>query len=180
MKIFSEKGKYKKLKFDPTFNYGNEDMKIYDNLIRYKFSQLIINLILLSSSSTQQILIFGIGNACNEMAIDFELYFTQEKESYLESGLLTLDAVDKLKEIDDLFCEKSEDKNHEFWDDDNLESNSDWKLVSEKSHEILKMLNFDNLTLELERNNNFRMDNENVNLIGQTDKIQIVKKRIND
>lgn len=93
--------------------------------------------------------------------------------------MLTIDAVNKLKEIDDLFCEKSEDKNHEFWDVDNLESNSDWKLVREKSNEILKMLNFDNLTLELERNNNFRMDNDNVNLIGQTDKIHIVKKRIN-
>ncbi|MBE2256127.1 MAG: hypothetical protein IAE65_08000 [Ignavibacteria bacterium] len=180
MKFFSIKGKYEKLNFDPTFNYGNEDLKNYDNLIRYKFSQLIINLILLSSSSTQQILFFGIGNACNEMAIDFDLYFTQEKESYLERGLLTLDSVDKLKELDKLFCEKSEDKNHEFWDDDNLKSNSNWKLVREKSNEILKMLNFDNLTLELDRNNNFRMDNGNVNLIGQTDKIQIVKKKINN
>lgn len=179
MKYFSNKRKNKKLHFDPTINYGNMDLKNFDNLIRYKFSQLIIKLILLSSTSTQQILILGIGNACNEMAIDFDLYFTQEYKDYLDIGLLTIDAVIKLKEIDDLFCEKSEDKNHEFWDVDNLESNSDWKLVREKSNEILKMLNFDNLTLELERNNNFRMDNDNVNLIGQTDKIHIVKKRIN-
>lgn len=77
MKYFLNKRKNKKLHFDPTINYGNMDLKNFDNLIRYKFSQLIIKLILLSSTSTQQILIFGIGNACNEMVIDFDLYFTQ-------------------------------------------------------------------------------------------------------
>lgn len=118
--------------FDPTYNYANEDLEIYENLIRWKFAELLKNLITLSSGAQRQTEIIGIGAVCDEMAEDFHTYFTLSYSSYIENHLLTQTQLEKLIELDLFLNERSEIKCPAFWDDSLLSTNAEWEIVREK------------------------------------------------
>ena len=125
------------MNFDPTYNYGDTDLTNDENLVRWKFGELIKNLVTLSSSAERQAEIIGIGATCDEMAIDFDTYFTLEYQNYLDSGLLTISQVEKLKELDKYFEDRSGDKSPDFWDDFLLETNPEWQYVRRMAKNIL-------------------------------------------
>lgn len=137
--------------FDPTHDYSDADLNISDNIIRWKFSQLIENLVILSSSAQRQAEIIGVGAVCEEMALDFETYFTLEYPNYLETGLLTMSQLEKLQELDNFFEEKSGNNSPDFWDDLLLEKSLTWQVVRQKAQEILVMLDMQSLTIDFER-----------------------------
>jgi hypothetical protein len=55
-----ESKKYSEMKFEPTYNYGDTDLTIDQNLIYWKFGELVKNLVTLSSSAERQAEIIGI------------------------------------------------------------------------------------------------------------------------
>lgn len=137
--------------FDPTCNYGDADLTKDCNLVRWKFGALIKNLITLSSTANHQVEIIGIGAICNEIAIDFDNYFTQSYQSYLNNQLLTDEEVQKFKGIDDIFNLHSGEKATDFWDELHLDTNPDWQFIRLKAKEVLKLLGMQNITIEFNR-----------------------------
>ncbi|WP_461791426.1 hypothetical protein [Pedobacter sp.] len=160
------------MNFDPTYNYGDTDLTNDENLVRWKFSELIKNLITLSSSAERQAEIIGIGATCDEMAIDFDTYFTLEYQNYLDSGLLTVSQVEKLQELDNYFEDRSGDKSPDFWDDFLLEKNPEWQNVRQMAKYILEALNMIDLTIEFDRTEKY----ETTRLTIQTTKTRLVKQ----
>lgn len=164
------------MNFDPTYNYGDTDLTNNENLVRWKFGELIKNLVTLSSSAERQAEIIGIGATCDEMAIDFDTYFTLEYQSYLDSGLLTFSQVEKLKDLDNYFEDRSGDKSPDFWDDFLLEMSSEWQSVRQKAKTILETLNMQYLTIEFDRTEKYEITNKGERLIMQTTKTKLVKQ----
>ncbi|MBB2147230.1 hypothetical protein GM921_17145 [Pedobacter sp. LMG 31464] len=163
--------------FDPTNNYGDTDLTNDDNLVHWKFGELIKNLVTLSSSAERQAEIIGIGAICDEMAIDFDTYFTLEYQEYLDSGLLTSSQVEKLKELDKYFEEQSGDKSLDFWDDFLLETSSEWQDVRQKAKTILETLNMQDFTIEFDRTEKYKKTNKGERLTMQTTKTRLIKQR---
>lgn len=165
--------------FDPTHDYSDADLNISDNLIRWKFSRLIENLVILSSSAQRQAEIIGVGAVCEEMALDFETYFTLEYPNYLEIGLLTMSQLEKLQELDNFLEDKSGNNSPDFWNDLLLQQSLEWQVVRQKAQGILVMLNMQDLTIDFERTEKTRtVDNGNPIMI-QITKTRLVKKIIN-
>ena len=160
------------MNFDPTYNYGDTDLTNDENLVRWKFGELIKNLVTLSSSAERQAEIIGIGATCDEMAIDFDTYFTLEYQNYLDSGLLTISQVEKLKELDKYFEDRSGDKSPDFWDDFLLETNPEWQYVRRMAKNILEALNMIDLTIEFDRTEKYEI----TRLTMQTTKTRLVKQ----
>lgn len=162
--------------FDPTHDYSDADLNISDNLIRWKFSRLIENLVILSSSAQRQAEIIGVGAVCEEMALDFETYFTLEYPNYLEIGLLTMSQLEKLQELDNFLEDKSGNNSPDFWNDLLLQQSLEWQVVRQKAQGILVMLNMQDLTIDFERTEKTRtVDNGNPIMI-QITKTRLVKK----
>ena len=64
------------MKFEPTYDYGQSDLNKEGNLVLCKFGGLIKSLITISSDADRQRRIIGMGIATDDMALDFDAYFT--------------------------------------------------------------------------------------------------------
>lgn len=161
------------INYDPTIDYGKMDLSMNENLIYWEFSELIIILITLSSDAQKQIEFIGYGAVADEMAIDFDTYYTLSYQSYLDSELLTMEIKQELDELNKYLEDQSGDKNPAFWDDTKLHSNSGWEWVRLKAKHILELLNMDDLSIDFDRTEEF---DESGNLIMQTNKSRLIKK----
>ena len=164
------------MQFDPTCNYKVTDWTNENDVVRWKFTELIKALITLSSDAKRQAEIIGMGATCDEMAEDFYTYFTLSYPSYLDSNLLTSSQVDKLKELEGFFTERSGDKSPDFWDDFLLETNSEWEIVRQKALDILNSLGMQDLTLEFERKEKYEETPQGKRLTSQSTKTRLVKR----
>lgn len=136
---------------DYSFNNTNDEKRI----IYWKFQQLIVNLYTLSYPANEQRYIIGYGCATDEMAIDFDTYYTNERDNYLKFGLLNTKQKILLDDLNTFFDEQS-GADSDFWDDTALDKNNNWDIVRQKAKLILQALKMDNLRLIIERNTNLK------------------------
>jgi hypothetical protein len=141
--------------YDPTIDYSQMDLSIDKNLAYWKFSELIKNLITLSSDAPKQIELIGYGAVADEMAIDFETYYSLSYQSYLDFKLLTIDQKIELDELDKYLEDRSGDKNPDFWNDFKIDLNPDWNWVRLKAKNILGLLKMDSLSVDFDRTEMF-------------------------
>ena len=134
--------------FEPTFDYSQTDLNKEENQILWKFGELIKALITIASDANKQKDIIGMGAVADEMAIDFETYFTLSYNQYLNHQLLSKKVFDELIQLDEIFDSYSGDKNPDFWDDNLLEINKDWEIARQKAKYILSLMDMDNLDIE--------------------------------
>lgn len=167
------------MNFDPTYNYAHTDLTNDDNLVCWKFCELIKNLIILSSSFEKQAEIIGIGAICDEMVIDFDTYFSLSYQHYLNKHLLTNDEAEKLKELDEFFNERSGEKSPGFWDDSLLGTHHDWLIVRQKAKTILKSMGLQNLTIVFDREEKHEMTDEGRRIKMQSTKTRLVRQNAN-
>lgn len=161
------------MRFEPTYNYNQTDLDKEQNQILWKFGELIKNLITISGDTDRQRYIIGIGAATNEMALDFDSYFTLSYNQYLDNKLLSKDAFDELMLLNDFFERHSGDKDSNFWDDSLLDTNDDWSIVREKAKRILKIMGLDYLDIECNHSNIY----DDKGIIGQQTTTRLVNKK---
>lgn len=161
------------MKFEPTYDYRQSDFDKEENLILWKFGELIKNLIIISSDADTQRYIIGIGTAPDEMALDFDSYFTLSYNQYLDNRLLIKDAFDELMLLNDIFERYSVDKSSDFWDDSLLDTNNDWSIVRNKAKRILEIMGWDNLDIECDYTNIY----DGKHIIGQQTITRLVNKK---
>lgn len=161
--------------FDPTYNYGNSDLNDEQNLACFKFCELIKNLLTLSSDADRQCEIIGIGAVCDEMAVDFETYFSHSYKLYLEHHLLTPEQMEALQDLDAFFEARS---GSDFWDDFLLDTHPDWQAVRQKAKAILKLLGMQDLAIEFDREEKHEMTALGEKLIMQSTKTRIVRQNV--
>ena len=160
------------MKFEPTYDYSQPDLTKEENQILWKFGELIKTLIIISSDTEKQKYIISIGAVADEMALDFDSYFTLSYAQYLDKQLLTSEAFNELLLLDKIFDKHSGDKDTEFWNDLLLVSNNDWKAVRQKAKSILKIMNMDYLNIECIHQN----ISYNGVIIGKETKTRLIKK----
>lgn len=166
------------MRFDATYDYGTTDLTVGDNLVRWKFAELIKNLVTLSSSAEQQLEMTGIGAVCDEMALDFETYFILSYQAYLQVGLLTLDQAEQLKKLERYFDDRSGDKSPDFWDESLLSTNPEWQIVREKARDVLEMLEMQDLEIEFERTVEYKVSEEGKQVVsGERTKSRLTKRK---
>ena len=164
---------YTKMKYDPLIDYGETDLSLENNLTYWKFSELIKILIIISSKAEKQIEYIGIGAAADEMAIDFDTYYTLLVQSYIEYNLISFAQKEKLDELDRYFEIRGGNNNPDFWDDCKLGTNPEWETARQKAQEILVLLGRENLTIEYDRKEEY---NKNNKLTMQWTKIKLIDK----
>ena len=111
------------------------------------------------------------------MAIDFDTYYTLQSKRYLEYGLLDRELISKLNEIDTFLENRGGEKMPDFWNDDLLDSHPDWKMVRTMSGEILRLMNFDDLKIEIERSISKSQSSRGETLIIERTKTRLTKQR---
>ena len=164
------------MEFDPTKDYYGLDLTVDTNQVTWNYWEFIKNLVTLSSPADQQREIIGFGAAADEMAIDFESYFTLNSQRYLDHKLLTEDQVTKLNTLDKFFDERSGDKMPEFWDDEILDSHPDWATVRKISQEILEHMEYGDLEIDIERTTEYSKSNKGESLMMESTKTRLKKK----
>jgi len=162
--------------FNPMIDYGIGDMNDDKNIALWNFGELVKTLITISSDAKRQCEIIGIGAVADEMALDYESYYSLWANLFLEYGLINESQKNKLDELDLFFGIRSGKACPEFWDDDNLETNEDWRIARKKAKEALIDLGYDNLTIEFERKEKFDYSLFKKELVSQWTKTRLVKK----
>lgn len=160
------------MKFEPTFDYGKTDLSKEENQVLWKFGELVKNLITIASNADKQIYIIGMGLVTDEMALDFESYFTLSYKQYLNLQLLNKEAFNELLLLDNFFEERSGDKDPDFWDESLLGTNNDWNIVRQKAKSILLFMGMDNLDIECTHHN---IQDKGI-IIGQQTITRLIKK----
>jgi len=163
------------MEFNPTYDYGKNDLQDEKNLAFWNFGELIKTLITLSSNSERQAEIIGYGAICDEMAIDFESYFTSVVESYINFNLLTNLQLEKLNELDLFLDNRSEDGLKGIWNNFSLDTSQEWELIRVMAKDILELLEMGDLKLEIKREEIFEETNQGKKLIMQVAKIELIK-----
>jgi hypothetical protein len=165
------------MELDPTFDYGFSDLNQKENLVRWRFCELIKTLITLSSDANRQKDIIGVGWVTEEMAIDFNTYFAFPLSQYLENNLLNDVAFNKLEVLDAFFNQRSADEHPDFWDDENLGENTDWSSIRTQAKEILIDLGFADLDIVFEKSQRSETSQDGKPLLIQN--TRSVLKRVN-
>jgi hypothetical protein len=144
-------------------------------LLKWKFDELIKNLIVISFPANKQIEICGIGHPGDDIANDFDTYFNLSKFEYIKNNLLNDEQILELEKIDNFFNERSGKNNDGFWD--NLESNSDWQILRQMAANCLKILKKDNLTITFKIKNKYTKSENGNKILIQNIKIKLINNK---
>jgi hypothetical protein len=164
------------MNFDPTIDYGLSDLAIEENLVYYKFGELIKALVTLSSSAERQIEITGAGIVTIEMAEDFNTYFTLSYKPFVQYELIDEKTFIKLFYLENFLDHRSGERDSEFWNDKTLATNTDWENVRKQSKNVLALLGFENLDIDFIRTEKYEKSNEGQKLLLQTTRTRLIKK----
>ena len=142
-----------------------------DNLM-WQFEELIKTLIAMSMPFDGQKVFYGIGVTSEEMLEDFYSYYTLNKERFVERKLINTQSKKHLDEIDSLTDKWSNEKEEEFWFE--MEKHhKEWDILREKAKLTLKILDKNNLTVDVKHENEF---DKMGNVILQKTKIELKEK----
>jgi len=114
------------------------------------FNELIKQLIIMSLKGKSQIEYFGLLNAGDELALDFDNFYSLKKEEYIFHNLLDQQQIKKLDELNEFLDERSGGKNANFWN--NVETHEDWGKVRLLARECLRLLNKQGLGIKVKFN----------------------------
>lgn len=161
------------MKFDPTYDYGAEDLSKAVNLTRWKYREMLVTLITLASDAARQREILGFGSICEEMAEDYHMHYELPVETYVEAGLLTKKDRARLDELSAYLAERSGDAAPEFWDPAALDAHPDWAVVRKQARAILKSLGYGRLKIK-----SVRVEEDVPGFDGEVLRVQRTKLRL--
>jgi len=104
--------------------------RLFDNLIKH--------LIVLLLPADYQKEYFGFGHIGDELALEFENYYTLQKEQYLKYGLINQEQKVILDSLNTFFEERSGKEHEEFWE--GVKNHSDWEIVRKLAKNSLELL----------------------------------------
>jgi hypothetical protein len=115
-----------------------------------QFDELIKTLITLSVPPERQVEICGFGCPGDDMANDFDSYYTHCRKLYLDHGLVETKHVKLLDELDHYLDSRSGAQYAEFWENpDLLSSHPDWEEIRGLAHSCLVSLGKTHLDVEV-------------------------------
>ena len=120
-----------------------------NQLLEWQFDELVKTLIVLSYPADKQIEAMGLGQVADEMALDFENYYSNLYPEYIQRKWITTDQKIALDKLDQFLRKKSGKKNFTFWENSQLSIHPDWEKIRKMAKEILILLHKDHLTVEV-------------------------------
>jgi len=110
------------------------------SMIDYLYSELIITLVVFSLPGKRQCEITGFGCVGEEILIDFENYYTEKKEVYIENGLLNPRQIEQLDQFS-VYLEQFNGRNDDFyWDHEVIANHPLWENLRTESAKLLEDL----------------------------------------
>ena len=141
-----------------------------DHLI-WRFSELIKNLISMTMPLKQQMNFYGFGATADEMLEDFHSYYTLNKSSFFDNGIINEEVKASLDDIENLTNKWTSEKDQDFWFEMEKHEN-DWNILRHMATSTLKKMELDHLTVEVKHEN----ETENGQIIVQRTKINLIEK----
>lgn len=151
-------------------------MKAEKEQVQSLFDELVKHLIVLSLPAEYQREYIGLGHTGDELAIDFDNYYTSRKEQYLKEGFINHEQSDLLDKLDSFFEERSGGHHEEFWED--VDSHSDWQKVRMKAKECLAALGKQDYGLKVKYESEKTYYSDQVQWNMHSTKTQLVKRSI--
>lgn len=138
----------------------------------HSFQEVLKLLVIIAAEPELQLKAHGIGNAEEEMAMDLDFHFSQNKDAFLDAGHINIEQCDAINAVLAFFKAKEENEDDPFWYE--LESNSDWIELRILANKALTALNKQHLNIEVKITENTSWFSKNVtsqqieiNLIGE-------------
>ncbi len=149
---------------------GNEMFEM-DNL-QWQFEELIKTLIAMTLSLEEQENFYGMGATADEMLQDFYSYYTRNKSDFLHKNLINKESKELLEDLDTLIDKWSDEKGEDFWVE--MQSNEiEWDILRQKARLTLRAMKKDNLTVEVNHQN--EVDKEG-NIVSQRTQTELKAK----
>jgi hypothetical protein len=164
------------LEFEASYDYGQTDVTNEQNLTLWKYGELVKTLITLSSESDRQKELVGAGAVAEEMAEDFNRYFTESVKELKGHRLLTDELFIHLQKLDQFLDDRSGDNMPEFWDDSKLESHPDWTIVRHMAGDILSSMKMGHLDVDFDRTEKYETTDTGRQLVVQSTRTRLVNK----
>ena len=144
------------------------------DFIKYHYEELLKLLIIISSEPEVQLEAYGIGNAEEEMAIDLDFHFNEQKTQFIEEGFISISDARAISEIDLFFEERSNDS-YEFYESFwcELETHSDWIVLRKMASRVLMEMDKGGLTIKINVKNETSWFSKNI--ISQQITIELVQ-----
>lgn len=120
---------------------------------KYHYEELVKLLVVLSSDAETQLKACGIGNAEDELAIDLETYFTENKEQLVNESHLSPEVASDIEELDRFFEARSGNDDDGFWT--GIETHGDWNKIRDIAGAILKRMGKDKLSVDIQVENKY-------------------------
>lgn len=116
------------------------------------FDWLVFTLIKLAASSEKQNELINPDDAGGDIADDFENFYGNNKDKFVENELLNTNAINHLEELLTFFTERtSKDEYIDFWSDrDQLSQHPDWETVRQLSYHCLVAMERQKYRVELQ------------------------------
>ncbi len=109
-------------------------------MIDYLYSELIITLVVFSLPGKRQCEITGFGCVGEEILIDFDNYYLEKKEVYINNGLLNPRQIKQLDRFA-VYLEQFDGRDEDFyWDREVLENHPLWEELRIESAKLLKRI----------------------------------------
>ncbi len=124
------------------------------------FREVLKLLVIIAAEPELQLKAYGIGNAEEEMAMDLDFHFTQNRQALIESNDIDESqalAVDKVLQF---FKDREDDYDNPFWFE--LESHPDWVSLRAQAMNALALMNKQHLKVEISVSQNTSWFSKNV------------------
>ncbi|WP_172256710.1 hypothetical protein [Saccharibacillus deserti] len=145
-------------------------------VMQYHYEELIKTLITLSSPSYKQIEIMGYGCIGDEMLMEFEWHYRDQKAGLHASNLFNGKALDCLNRYSEFLQESIKDQESNFFCDPNeLSNNLMWEKIRTESKTLLSELGMEELDIVFEREVKTEQDRKGKKLIIESIKTKIIK-----
>jgi hypothetical protein len=108
------------------------------NLVQELFDGLLKHLIILSLPADYQKEYMGFGLTGDELALDFDTYYTLHKEQYLKEEFINQEQKIMLDALESFFEVRSGEHNEDFWE--GVNSHSDWGTVRTMAKDCIDAL----------------------------------------
>ncbi len=145
--------------------------------LSWQFEELVKTLLTLSSPAEKQREICGISCPGDDMANDFDSYYTLCKSQYIDRGYLTSLQIEALDKLDKFLEDRSGQQYEEFWcNSTSLDQHKDWETIRELAKNCLDVLGKTDFDIVVEHTFEHDVSNDGKEVTIQHTKTQSVPK----
>lgn len=165
---------FKKKSIDQSISIENEIPE--EELVMWRFEQLKISLLILSLDVEKQRQANGVGHLTFDISTEFDHFLNVNPSLYLQYNLIDEKLLTELDSLNRFIMAHFDEEDSDFWDDDLIDTNKDWKIVKAKAKEYVKQMSLDDFIIEIEITNDYHTNDKGEKILVQGTRSKLVKR----